>query len=70
MSKQQPMCPLFDDVVCPQGEDAVEACQVRVNGDYDPMNDFKDYIFMNCAIRRAREQDSDPAQNTKDEESN
>ena len=61
--KKQAMCPLFDDVVCPQGKDAADACQVRVNGDYDPMNDFNDYVFMNCAIRRAREQ------NTKDEES-
>jgi len=59
IKKQQPMCPLFEDVICPQGAEAVDSCQVRLDGDYDPMNDYKDYVFMNCAIRRAREQDSE-----------
>ena len=58
MSKpKQAMCPLFDDVVCPQGEDAANSCSVRLESDYDPIRDSKDYLFMNCAIRRAREQD-------------
>lgn len=63
--KQQPMCPLFEDVVCPQGQDAVDSCQVRLDGDFDPMSAYKDYVFMNCAIRRAREQD--PEQKVKDD---
>lgn len=55
--KQKEMCPLFDDVECPQGDEAVESCNVRMQADYDPMSDYRDYVFMNCAIRRAREQD-------------
>ena len=53
------MCPLFDDVVCPQGEDAANSCVVRLESDYDPIRDSKDYLFLNCAIRRAREQESE-----------
>ena len=49
-------CPLFPDMLCPQGKKSAEACKVRIEGDYDPMADFKDYLFMNCAIRRAREE--------------
>lgn len=55
---KQAMCPLFEDVICPQGENAAESCGVRLNGDYDPIRDSKDYLFMNCAVRRAREQES------------
>ncbi len=55
--KEQAMCPLFPDVVCPQGDEAAEACDVRMHADYDPMTDFRDYAFMNCAVRRAREQE-------------
>lgn len=53
------MCPLFEDVECPQGNEASEACKVRLDGDYDPISDHRDYIFMNCAVRRAREQSQD-----------
>jgi len=55
--KKEAMCPLFPDVVCPQGDDAASACDVRLHADYDPMMDYKDYAFMNCAIRRAKEQE-------------
>ncbi len=51
------MCPLFVDVPCPQGENAVEQCRVRLDADYDPVKDFKDYLFMECAVLRARQQD-------------
>jgi hypothetical protein len=51
------MCPLFDDVPCPQGEDAAEQCRVRFNADYDPVKDFKDYLFMECAILRAHQKE-------------
>ena len=49
------MCPLFDDVPCPQGEDAAEQCRVRLDADYDPVRDFKDYLFMECAVLRAKQ---------------
>jgi hypothetical protein len=56
IKKQKAICPLFSDVECPQGDNAAEACQVRLNGDYDPVAAGKDYLFMNCAIQRANEQ--------------
>ena len=51
------MCPLFPDVPCPQGKDAADQCQVRLENDYDPVRGFKDYLFMDCAIKRAHEKD-------------
>jgi len=49
------MCPLFADQPCPQGKEASDACSVRVNGDYNPITDFKDLLVMHCAIHRANE---------------
>jgi len=49
------MCPLFPDQQCPQGKEAADACSVRVNGDYNPITDFKDLLVMHCAIHRANE---------------
>jgi hypothetical protein len=45
-------CPLFTDMVCPKGQAASQACSVRVNGDFDPMQYFKDRLIVNCAIHR------------------
>lgn len=55
-NSEQAMCPLFPDMECPRGHSSAEACQVRMNSDYDPMTDFRDYLFMNCAIHRARQE--------------
>jgi len=49
------MCPVFEDVPCPRGEEAAEACSVRMNGDFDPMADFKDLLLMHCALYRAEQ---------------
>ena len=56
-NKKNVMCPLFPDVPCPQGKEAADQCQVRFEGDYDPVKDFKDYLFMDCAIMRAHDMD-------------
>ncbi len=57
MSKENvSMCPLFPDMPCPQGKDKSESCKVRMNAGYDPMTSYKDYVFMNCAVRRAGEE--------------
>ena len=57
MAEKQAMCPLFPDTPCPQGKDAADACQVRLEvGNYDPVSDFRDYLMMNCAILRAEQQ--------------
>jgi hypothetical protein len=58
-NKKIAMCPLFDDLPCPQGADAAEQCQIRFENDYDPVRDFKDSLFMECAILRARESDNE-----------
>ncbi len=63
-NKKEAMCPLFPDVKCPQGHDAADACQVRQHGDYDPMSDMRDYLYMNCAIQRANEQRSNKQKQT------
>lgn len=57
--EKETMCPLFPDVKCPQGQKAVDACQVRQDGDYDPMSGFRDYLYMNCAVQRAHEQNDE-----------
>ena len=49
------MCPLFSDTPCPQGHDSADACKVRMEGDMNPLENFRDYLFMNCALQRARE---------------
>lgn len=50
--KDKHQCPLFTDMVCPKGQEASEACSVRVNGDFDPMQYFKDRLILHCAIHR------------------
>jgi len=50
--EKEQMCPLFPDMPCPQGKEASEACSVRINGNYDPVNDFRDHLLMHCALHR------------------
>jgi len=49
-SKNKQICPLFPERKCPQGTLASNACQVRINGDFDPVAYFKDLLVMYCAI--------------------
>jgi hypothetical protein len=48
--RKQQRCPLFPENICPQGEKASKACTVRINGDFDPIAQFKDLLVMHCAI--------------------
>jgi len=48
-------CPIFPDLVCPQGPKASQACTVRVSGDFDPVLYFKDHLIVHCAIHRNQE---------------
>jgi hypothetical protein len=50
---QEQMCPLFPDMKCPRGKEAAEECEVRINGIYDPVADFKDFLVMHCALHRS-----------------
>ena len=49
------MCPVFPDMICPQGEAMSNACSVRINGDFDPMSDFRDFLLVHCAIYQSKE---------------
>jgi hypothetical protein len=51
--KKQDMCPLYPDMPCPRGQESAQSCQVRAEGDFDPMLDFRDYLLLNCALHRA-----------------
>ena len=48
--KKKHICPVFPDMICPQGGQFSEACTVRIKGDFDPMENFRDYLLLNCAI--------------------
>jgi hypothetical protein len=37
-------------MICPQGEKMSEACTVRINGEFDPMADFRDHLLLHCAL--------------------
>ena len=52
IKEKKTMCPLFPEMICPQGKKASEACEVRVNGDFDPVLYFRDELVMHCAIYR------------------
>ena len=44
------LCPVFPDLVCPQGKEMSEACSVIINGNFDPMHDFRDLLLLHCAL--------------------
>ena len=50
------ICPVFPEMICPQGKKMSEACTVRINGDFDPMIDFRDHLLLHCAIFQNEEQ--------------
>lgn len=50
--EKKAMCPLFPEMACPQGKEASQECEVRVNGDFDPVLYFRDELVMHCAIYR------------------
>jgi hypothetical protein len=49
------LCPVFPDMICPQGQEMSNACTVRINGDFDPMADFRDHLLLHCAIFQSAE---------------
>lgn len=44
-------CPVYD-LKCPAGQDASEACEMRFQGDYNPLTSFRDAEIEHCAIYR------------------
>ena len=49
-------CPVFPDLICPQGEKMSDACSVRINGDLDPVEIFRDHLLLHCALYQNMEQ--------------
>ena len=58
LKSKQALCPIFPDIACQQGHDSADACKVRMDGDLNPLENFRDYLFMNCALQRARENEN------------
>jgi hypothetical protein len=50
VNKKSSMCPLFPDLICPQGEEVSNACSVRITGDFDPIAYFRDHLLLHCAL--------------------
>ncbi len=50
------LCPVFPYMLCPQGEELSKACMVRINGDFDPMADFRDHLLLHCALFQNEQQ--------------
>ncbi|MBA7524329.1 hypothetical protein ES705_16466 [subsurface metagenome] len=44
------MCPVFPDLICPQGKAMSDTCSVRINGNFDPMANFRDHLLLHCAL--------------------
>ena len=58
-------CPVFPDLICPQGEAASDACKVRLRADFDPMHDFRDQLLLECALFRSRQAEGNGPGNKK-----
>jgi hypothetical protein len=54
--KKKTMCPLFPDLVCPQGEKMSKTCAIRINGDYDPLIYFRDHLLLHCALYQSEQE--------------
>jgi hypothetical protein len=50
VEEQVYFCPVFPDLICPQGKEMSDACSVRINGNFDPMLDFRDLLLLHCAL--------------------
>jgi hypothetical protein len=50
--KKKHLCPVFPDMHCPQGQEMIKECTVRINGNFDPMVDFRDHLLLHCAIHQ------------------
>jgi len=54
--KQENYCPVYD-IECPAGPEAAEACELRFQGDYNPLASFRDADIEHCAIYRKEQQE-------------
>ncbi|MCF6239029.1 MAG: hypothetical protein L3J79_09540 [Candidatus Marinimicrobia bacterium] len=49
--ERQGYCPVYD-IECPAGSEAVTACEMRFEADYNPLTSFRDADIEHCAIYR------------------
>ncbi|MEA3287841.1 MAG: hypothetical protein U9Q77_10780 [Candidatus Marinimicrobia bacterium] len=54
--KRAGYCPVYD-IECPGGSEAVAACELRFEGDYNPLTSFRDADIEHCAIYRKEQQE-------------
>jgi hypothetical protein len=47
-------CPIRE-FPCPRGTDTAIECQLRYQGDFNPMLNFHDFELLQCAAARAKE---------------
>jgi len=48
-------CPVFPGLTCPQGKEMSNACSVRINGNFDPITDFRDHLLLHCALYQTQQ---------------
>ncbi len=52
-------CPVYD-MACPGGHGAAAECQLRFDGDYNPLTTLRDAEIEHCAIYRMEQQAARP----------
>jgi protein-arginine kinase len=57
--EKKAQCPVFPEMECPQGEHESQACTVRINGNFDPMVDFRDHLLLHCALYQSQHQNKE-----------
>ena len=63
-------CPVYD-IECPGGSEAAADCEMRFEGDYNPLTSFRDADIEHCAIYRREQQEqveSEPENSSEGEE--
>jgi len=62
-------CPVYD-IECPSGSEAAESCEMRFQGDYNPLTSFRDAEIEHCAIYRKDQADQNQDKDLRDKPSN
>ncbi len=50
--KSQSVCCPMLDTECPQGTESALDCLQRVDGDFNPLHNFRDMAILHCAAER------------------
>jgi len=55
-ARRDGFCPVYD-IECPAGIEAANSCEMRFEGDYNPLTTFRDADIEHCAIYRKEQQE-------------